>query len=127
MQTHEIPNRDWGNFLNNLSRRHEGEDVTIEVQGSDIGAQTESRGARLIGITFDPKDSIGEEIDVMVRCNDQTHLMHAVSHPSHVRIAQSDSGADAALQLEDQDGRTTLVRFLAPPAAEGSAGTPLQS
>jgi hypothetical protein len=127
MQTHEIPNSDWGDFLNNLSRRHQGEDVSIEVQGADIGAQTESQGARLVGITFDPKDSIGEEIDVMVRCSDQTHLMHAVAHPSHVRIAQGDDGVDTALQLEDDAGRTTLVRFLRSTAADRGADGKLQS
>jgi hypothetical protein len=127
MQTHEIPSSDWGDFLNNLSRRHEGEDVTIEVQSADLGAQTASRGARLVGITFDPKDSIGEEIDVMVRCSDQSHLMHAIQHPSHVRIAQQDNGADAALQLEDDQGRTTLVRFLSQTAPDGPSGTKLQS
>jgi hypothetical protein len=86
-----------------------------------MGAQTETRGARLVGITFDPKDSIGEEIDVMVRCNNQTHLMHAVAHPSHVRLAQADNGTDAALQLEDEDGRTTLVRFLSQGGESGSS------
>jgi hypothetical protein len=121
MQTHEIPSSDWSNFLNNLSRRHEGEDVTVEVQGADFGAQTEARDARLVGITFDPKDSIGEEIDVMVRCNNQAHVMHAVAHPSHVRLAQADNGTDEALQLEDEDGRTTLVRFLSHGGESGSS------
>lgn len=127
MQTHEIPSSDWGDFLNNLSRRHEGENVTIEVQGAKSGASSQPQGARLIGIAFDPKDSVGEEIDVMVRCLDQSNLMHAIAHPSHVRIAQQDNGADAALQLEDEDGRTTLVRFLSQAAPDARPDTKLQS
>ena len=42
------------------------------------------------------------------------HLMHAVTHPSHIRIARSDDGRDSALQLESDDGPTTLVRFSNP-------------
>jgi len=115
MQTHEIPCDQWGYFLDSLTRRHEGEPVTIEVEGRDIGAQSAGKDMQLIGITFDPKDSIGEEIDVIVARGDDAsaHLMHAVTHPSHIRIARSEDGQDAALQLESSDGPTTLVRFAA--------------
>src|SRR3954453_20632929 len=120
MQTQEIPSEQWGPFLDNLTRRHEGEPVTIEVEGRDIGVQSAGSNVQLIGITFDPKDSIGEEIDVIVASaddqssNSNEHLMHAVTHPSHIRIARSDDGRDSALQLESKDGPTTLVRFSNP-------------
>ncbi len=118
MQTQEIPNEQWGPFLDNITRRHEGEPVSIEVQGKDLGAQEQASGVRLIGITFDPKDSIGDEIEVMVRNDVNAHLMHAITHPAHVRIARTDDGADAALQVESRDGPTTLVRFDMPPSQQ---------
>jgi hypothetical protein len=113
MQTQEIPSDQWGPFLDNLSRRHEGEPVSIEIEGRDIGVQPEGRNVQLIGITFDPKDSIGQEIDVIITDSDETkrQMMHAVTHPSRVQIARSDDGRDTALQLESKDGPTTLVRF----------------
>ena len=117
MQSQEIPSQQWGAFLDNITRRHEGENVSIEVQSQEIGAQSKAHDVRLVGITFDPRERIGQEIDVMVSNDANAHLMHAIMHPSHVRIARTDDGLDSALQVESKGGPTTLVKFN-PPAQE---------
>lgn len=119
MQTHEIPSEQWGPFLDKITRRHEGQQVSIEIEGADLGAQPQARGMRLIGITFDPKEAIGQEIDVIVRNDAEVHLMHAIPHPSHLWIAQTEQGQDRALQVQSAEGPTTLVRFnIEPPLAQ---------
>jgi hypothetical protein len=114
MQSQEIPIQQWRTFLDEFTKAHEGELISIEVQGKGIGAQTQASGVRLIGITFDPQSNLAQEIDVMVS-NEAAHLMHAIVHPSQLSIARTDDGIDAALQVKSTSGPTTLVRF-APPS-----------
>ena len=111
MYTQEIPINEWRPFFDSLSRNHQDEPVTIEIEGADLGAQPAATGVKLIGITFDAEQDEAVEIDVLVRNQADAHLMHAIAHPSHVRIARTDDGFDSALQLESDNGPTTLVRF----------------
>ena len=59
MQSQEIPNEQWVPFLNELSRRHQGDHVTIEVMGNDLGDQREAEDQPLLGITVDPETGPG--------------------------------------------------------------------
>jgi hypothetical protein len=110
MQSHEIPANQWIPFLNDLSRRHQGEHVTVELIGRDIGDQSEARDQSLLGITVDPPTG-SCKIEVMAGDADSL-IAHEISHPIHVRMAQLDNGADAALEIESDSGPSTLVRFL---------------
>jgi hypothetical protein len=114
LQSQEIPAQQWGTFLDSITRRHEGETISIELKKADLAAQNEARDVRLVGISFDPKRSITTEIDVMVRNDANAHLMHAIVRPSHLRVARTDEGLDVSLQIESIDGLTTLVRFNVP-------------
>jgi Family of unknown function (DUF5335) len=51
MPTQEIPPEEWTTFLDRLSQQHEGGLSTLEILGSDIGAQREARNLPLEGIT----------------------------------------------------------------------------
>ncbi|CAN5438101.1 hypothetical protein BH20ACI3_BH20ACI3_19140 [soil metagenome] len=42
MPTQEIPRDEWKTFLDTFSRQHEGWLATLEVLGTDIGAQQEA-------------------------------------------------------------------------------------
>ena len=124
MQTQEIPMEQWTVFFNGMSRQHEGEPVTIEIQGPQVGTMPMARQVPFMGIAFDPKDSVGEEIEVFVSLSpDQSgpqpgpHLMHAINHPSRVQVVRVDDGSEVALQIETADGPATVVRFEPAPAA----------
>jgi hypothetical protein len=110
MQSHEIPSNQWIPFLNELSKRHQGEHVTVQLMGRDIGDQSEAQDQSLLGITVDPPTG-SCKIEVMAGGPD-SHIAHEISHPIHVRIAQLDNGADATLEIESDSGPSTLVRFL---------------
>lgn len=106
----EIQREEWVEFLDSFSRQHEGWLVTIEVFGTEIGAQVEAEGMTLEGITADLKS--GENvISVIVGKGATTRITHNIAQPTHIRIEQTESGADMALQIESSDGVTTLVRF----------------
>jgi hypothetical protein len=38
--------------------------------------------------------------------------MHSIRQPSQIWLAAADEGADAALEIESEDGSKTLVRLL---------------
>ena len=111
MQTHEIPDNHWIPFFNDLSKRHQGEHVTVELMGRDIGDQTEARDQALMGITVDPPSG-SCKIEVMAGDINQANISHEIAHPIHVRLAKSDDGRDEAREIESDAGPATLVRFL---------------
>jgi hypothetical protein len=115
MQTREIPIEQWEPFLDNFSQCHLGEKVTVKIMGKDVGDQTEMCDMPLMGISADCKAGGGERIEVSAGDSTSAHITHAVTHPSHVRVAENDDGQAIAMQIESDDGPVTLVRFVAQP------------
>jgi hypothetical protein len=111
MQTHEIPDNQWGPFFNELSKRHQGEHVTVELIGRDVGDQTEARDQALMGIMMDGPTGACK-IEVIAGDLGQANIAHEIAHPIHVRLATGDDGKDQALEIESDAGPATLVRFL---------------
>ena len=124
MNTREIAHDQWAPFLDEFSQAHRGEAVEVRVMGRDVGDQAEAMALPLLGITDDAKASDGERIEVIagdtLAGHNGPHLSHAIVHPIHVRIAERDDGTPVAVQIEGEDGTSTLVRFLPP----GEAPTP---
>ena len=110
MQSQEIPTTQWVPFFNELSKRHNGDHVTVELMGRDIGDQREAQDQSLMGITVDPPSGACK-IEVMVG-DTHTNIAHEIAHPIHVRLARSDDGKDAAIEIEADSGPCTLLRFL---------------
>jgi Family of unknown function (DUF5335) len=113
MNTREISHEQWVPFLDQFSQAHRGERIEVRVMGAEMGDQTQAADLPLIGITDDPKSSQGECIEVMAGAA-SAHISHAIAHPVHVRIAERDDGSPVAMQIQSEDGTSTLVRFLTP-------------
>ena len=107
----EIPRDEWAEFLDSFSRQHEGWLVTVEVLGAEIGAQVEARELPLEGITAELKAGGEGVITIILVGGSREHVTHNIPQPTHVRIEQTESGADMTLQIESSRGVTTLVRF----------------
>src|SRR3989442_8641522 len=114
MNTREISHDQWAPFLDQFSEAHRGERVEVRVIGREFGDQPEAPSLPLVGISDDTKADGGERIEVMAGDVRQPHLSHAIVHPIHVRIAERDDGTPVAMQIEGEDGTSTLVRFLPP-------------
>ena len=117
MQSQEIPSSQWTPFFNELSKRHQGEHVSIELMGRDLGDQMEAQDQSLMGIMVDEPTGACK-IDVMVG-EQGTNIAHEVAHPIHVRLAKRDDGKDVAIEIESDAGPCTLVRFM-PDVTSGS-------
>ena len=124
MQSREIPSDKWVPFLNALSKRHQGDHVTIELLGRDVGDQHAAQDQSLLGITVDPPTGACK-IEVMVGDPSPVNISHEIAHPIHVRLARSDDGRDAALEIECDGGPSTLLRFLPVEQMPPSMGQPV--
>ena len=111
MKTKEIPRNEWQKFFNSFSRQHEGWLVTLEILGSEIGAQVEERGLAFEGIVNEGDEVQGNEILMMFGAKPNDHITHSISNPATVSLEQTDEGADAALAIKSADGVTALLRF----------------
>jgi hypothetical protein len=115
-KTREIPRPEWASFLAAFSRMHRGWRVRIEVFGADIGAQEEAE-LPLMGVIVDPEPA-GMRVTITLGLEPDDHVSHSIEHPTRIRLAQTDEGADQALEIEAKDGAITLVRFLSPALPE---------
>ena len=111
MQTKEIPKSEWTGFFDSFSRKHEGWLVSVEIFGSEIGAQVEEREVALEGITDEWDEVEGSTIMIMTGAKPEGHITHSITHPTAVSLEQTDEGADAALAIKSNDGTMTLLRF----------------
>jgi hypothetical protein len=114
MKTKEIPKNEWPEFFDSFSRQHEGWLVTLEIFGTDIGAQVEERELAFEGIVDEWDEVQGNEIVIMIGAKSDDHITHSISRPTQVSLEQTDEGTDAALAIKSGDGTTTLLRFRSP-------------
>ena len=108
--TREIKREEWTDFFDGFSRRHEGWLVTIELLDPKLGDQIEVENHALRGIVAerrrDPK-----VIEIFTENREKQSTTNVVEKPTRVWIEESAKGAEAALEIESQDGPKTLLRF----------------
>lgn len=109
MNTNEISREEWPAFLDQFSRRHLGQLVTVESMEPQLGAQLNVRDAQLVGLTAEPDAAGGEQIIIMTERPHHQALAHVVRRPSHLRLAEWNGGVSAALQIEGEGELVTLV------------------
>ena len=114
MKTKEIPKNEWPEFFDSFSRQHEGWLATLEILGSEIGAQVEGRELAFEGITDEWDETEGDTIMIMTGAKANDHITHSITRPTRVSLEQTDEGADAALAIKSADGVTALLRFRSP-------------
>ena len=108
MKTREVPRCEWSKFFDNLSRKQQGWEVTLEVLGPDIGDQVEERHMFLAGITAEVADG-GDKIEIMIGENARGHVTHMITAPILVELQQTDLGVNSAIQIKSADGTTSLL------------------
>jgi hypothetical protein len=112
MRTVEVPREEWPRALDQFTAIHQGWVVSLDVLGSDIGAQPEITGLPLIGVTADPHREPGNITISAARAANE-HVTHIIEAPEHLYIERTDEGADAALEIEARDGTKNILRFRA--------------
>jgi uncharacterized protein DUF5335 len=108
-ETIEIPSKNWTEFFEDFTKRHETDMVSLEVMGAEIGAQVEGRALLFGGISI--ADARSKALALMFDSVDGEHLSHTVERPTHVWLQSTPDIGDQALEIESADGGKTLVRF----------------
>jgi hypothetical protein len=80
------------------------------VLGSDIGDQEESTGLPLAGISADLK-ARENRIEIIVGGKPDAHLTQIINTPKRVWLKQPEEAAHEVIEVESEDGTTTLVHF----------------
>lgn len=127
MKTKTIPKKQWSEFFDGFSRQHEGWLVTVELLGTEFGAQVQNRELAFEGIVDEADEVHGNQVVIMVGAKPNDHITHAISRPTEVSLEQTDEGADAALAIKSADGVTALLRFrfpMLPELVDGIVGRP---
>lgn len=109
MHTIEVPRGQWSDRLYEFSRRHHGWPVALDILGESIGAQSKFGLLSLAGVTAEP--SCGGTISITAALPTGGLLTHTIHAPMHVFIEATDSGADAALEIESADGTKAILQF----------------
>lgn len=118
MNISEPKRDDWQTFFDSFSRQHEGWLATLELLGSEIGAQQQGQELALAGVSLSSGGEESEAISIDLGITPDERVSHAITQPTHVWLEQTDQGANAALQIESADGTKALLRFRSPMPAE---------
>ena len=110
MFTQEIPRTEWTPFFDDFSVRHEGWMVSVEIIGADIGDQEQSRRP-LAGVSAEVKDRFAR-IEIKVGNPLDGHVLHIIEAPERVWCKLPATPGDEAIEIEDEQGRKTLVTFV---------------
>jgi hypothetical protein len=105
----DIPRSAWRETLDRVTREHQGDEITIEVIGPDIGDQEEATSLPLNFLDYDPKDNV-----VIVGVGGASArfpvlLRHIVHRPAEIRLHPSAPAVSQTVLIRDEEGLETLV------------------
>jgi hypothetical protein len=97
---------EWAARLDEVTKEHEGQAITIEVLDPTYGDNSEVEKLPFNYADYDRKDDV---VTIGVGGNSMRYpvvLRHLVVHPTEIDVAEQ------AIRVVGQDGTTTLVSFL---------------
>jgi Family of unknown function (DUF5335) len=114
-ETYELARDGWRDYFDELSRTLATTRATVEIDGPNLGAQIQSEGLLLSGISYDDRDDI---VIVGVSPGGPAEsLEHFVSSPRRITVEESSDGIlPSTIEIQDAEGQQTLVRLEAAPA-----------
>lgn len=112
----EIPPSSWFEWLESLTKQHQGDAVTIQVLALDLGDEYEAEKVPFAYIEYDRHD---DALNVAVGGRDGRYpvvLRHTVEHPKHIVVSPSAPGEESTVEVTAADGVQTLITFHHRPA-----------
>jgi hypothetical protein len=103
--TVEINKRDWSDFCDTFSRRHEGWLVSTSVAQPRAASIEIGHDQPLRGLTYEAER---DELVVILGPELSDHLDHIIRHPLAIWLEQTEEGADESLHIQSPGGETTL-------------------
>ncbi|MGI4790805.1 MAG: DUF5335 family protein [Janthinobacterium lividum] len=112
MDTQELPQSEWAEFLDDLSREFEEGLVSVTVSGNGMSDAPVITSLPLIGIQLNTKGSDSGSITVIAGRDEDTAISHTIPSPSQIHVARDADDAIAAIQIDAPDPAQTQIHFL---------------
>lgn len=109
MKPRDIQRDQWPTFFDDFTRNHTGWTITLEIIGTEIGAQIQDRELVFEGIVTE-----GKEIMIMAGERLDGHITHRIARPVQVSFDEDEESASAIIMINAADAITTLLKLRAP-------------
>jgi hypothetical protein len=113
-ETREVPRDSWRAYFDDLSRNLGTVEATVEIDGSDFGAQVEAERLILTGISYDDRDDV-LVIGLVAAADAREDLEHMVAQPQRIVVDSAAAALPTTIDVEDAEGQRTLVELQAAP------------
>jgi hypothetical protein len=115
----ELPSEGWRAYFDGLTHQLGAVEATVEIDGSDLGAQVEAESLILTGISYDDRDNV-LVISLAEPGSVRDHVEHMVQQPRRISVDSTDGILPNAIEAEDAEGQRTLVELRAVPELPAS-------
>lgn len=106
IETRRIPDNQlegyFAHFTRNFLMRDSTNSIDIEVLGNDSGDQFEAEGARIFGVSFDPREN---SLEFELEAGD-----HRVVKPKEIWVAEEPDGFIKAIEVVREDGTREVAQ-----------------
>lgn len=109
----QIPKNEWKEFFDNLSRDLDGWETHIDLFSNDTGAQVISSGLPFHGLTVEVTNG-DYFIELLLGNGPDNHQTHTIAKPILVAFEGTGLGPSGILDIEDEFGTKTLIKFIQP-------------
>ena len=114
MKPRDIQRDEWPTFFDKFTREHTGCTVTLEIIGTEIGAQIQDRELVFEGIVIEGKEESSYQIMIMAGERPDGHITHRIARPVHVSFDADEQTHCVWIMIKAADAITTLLRLRAP-------------
>ena len=114
MKPRDIQRDEWSRFFDNFTREHTGWTITLEMIGTEIGAQIQGHELVFEGIVLEGKEESGSPILIMAGERPEGHITHRIARPVQVSFEQDEQSSGALIMIRAADAIFTLLKFRAP-------------
>jgi Family of unknown function (DUF5335) len=108
----DVPRNEWPEFLDTFSRQHRAWLTTVDQVAGEINPATDAEPRPLGAVTSERDGHRVSAIEIAF-AGDSHGAVVRVENPISVRLRTTDEGADRGLEIVDDEGVCTRVRFRA--------------
>ena len=114
-KTQELRPEQWIPLLAEFTRENRGAHARLDVLGGDVGYQVQTENRPFDGVAADVKH--GEHnVWISFGSTADDHLTHGIHNATVIRIVEPTKDGGAVLEVEAQDGTTTVLELSNPEA-----------
>ena len=112
MDTQGLPQGEWADFFDDLSREFEEGLVDVTVRSNDLADVPLISGLPLLGIQLNTKGRDAGSITLMAGQDEDAAVSHTVSSPTGVNVTRDADGSVTSVQIDAPDPAQTRIHFL---------------